>query len=112
MLYEDPLSHSWSPDVTTLIHQLKNKVDRLASLAFTDAQNDTDEDIYYIYLKNFTRLVDQKYYITSHYPEERALTSKPHFPEPAQKIPSFSEEQSDDCFREILGNEGLQSDRP
>jgi hypothetical protein len=44
MLSQDPLSYSWSPDIVTLIHLLRNKVDRLASLAFTDAQNDTENE--------------------------------------------------------------------
>ena len=44
MLSQNPQSYTWSPDIVTQIHLLKNKVDRLASLAFYDMQNDTDNE--------------------------------------------------------------------
>jgi len=101
MLSQNPQSYTWSPDIVTQIHLLKNKVDRLASLAFYDMQNDTDND----YFKKFQRLVDTKYYISSHYSSERRFGSIPRFPDPIEQDPTFSEQQSDGCMREILGTE-------
>ncbi|KAL5257501.1 hypothetical protein ACHWQZ_G012446 [Mnemiopsis leidyi] len=100
MLSKDPLAASWSQDVVTHIKLLRNKVDRLAELALSDIQGD-DEDEYY---KQFERLIEKKYYISSYFAAERRLTSVPRFPAPSGNEPTFSEQQSDGCMREVLGN--------
>ena len=58
------------------------------------------------YYKNFERLIEKKYYISSYFTTERRLSSVPRFPAPPEKEPTFSEQQSDGCMREILGTSG------
>ena len=58
------------------------------------------------YYKNFERLIEKKYYVSSYFTAERRLSSIPRFPAPPEKEPTFSEQQSDGCMREILGTSG------
>ena len=44
MMIKDPLAESWNKDVVAHIKLLRNKVDRLAELAWADIQSDSEDE--------------------------------------------------------------------
>lgn len=93
---------TWPSDVTIRVRLIREKLDKLAELAFSSSQ-----DVGTKYFEKFAPLVEAKYYISTHYTTERHLAPVVHTGPVREETKTFTEDASDNCMVEVLGSKKI-----